>query len=389
MKLFGQTLTFAALAIAALVFPADAPAQKKKVAPPSPHYHLKPSEFPPEGSSKYIAGELIAVDRLNRKGVIRVDRTDAQSRSHFDLPLAFDLLPYGVVRYRGAPAELRDIPLGTHLHGEFFYDHDFESDPANKKAHANREITPDSAFNRALRLEDDFSYHSRLGRHWQVETVDLEKGTLTVLGVDSKAKPDSAPTIFHVNATTRVWKGRGFASLAELVKGQSVQVNLTICTLRGPGRCTDIWLDSESRAVASAHQLEIHRQYQREHGLAGWIDSIDDKTRIMTVTLFEGFDPELKVDFSKKVVVKEMLVEPFAAVAVAESSLRTYDPINDVKRGGVLAVKSVPTQPGSSGVQISLQMSDLLEGFRRGRIVRLYAGVWGVTDLPREEKLFR
>ena len=32
----------------------------------------------------------------------------------------FALLPYATVRYNGAHAELRDVPLGTHVHGYFF-----------------------------------------------------------------------------------------------------------------------------------------------------------------------------------------------------------------------------------------------------------------------------
>ncbi len=43
----------------------------------------------------------------------------------------------------------------------------------------------------------------------------------------------------------------------------------------------------------------------------------------------------------------------------------------------------------NSGWQITCHPDLMLEGFRPGRIVRLYAGVWGVADLPREEKLFR
>ena len=32
----------------------------------------------------------------------------------------FAMLPYGMIRYRGAPAELRDIPIGTVLYGRFY-----------------------------------------------------------------------------------------------------------------------------------------------------------------------------------------------------------------------------------------------------------------------------
>src|SRR5436190_1917282 len=83
-------------------------------------FQLKQGEFPPEGTSHSIAGELIALDHVNRTGTLRPDRTDAQRRGDWDLPLHFTMLPYGSMRYRGAPATLKDIPIGTHLHGEFY-----------------------------------------------------------------------------------------------------------------------------------------------------------------------------------------------------------------------------------------------------------------------------
>src|SRR5688572_17837928 len=62
-----------------------------------PWFRLRPGEFPPEGSAHAIGGELIGVDRVNRTGVLRLDRTDAQSRGIWDLPLPFTMLPYGSV----------------------------------------------------------------------------------------------------------------------------------------------------------------------------------------------------------------------------------------------------------------------------------------------------
>ena len=70
-------------------------------------FQLKQGEFPPEGTSHSIAGELIALDHVNRTGTLRPDRTDAQRRGDWDLPLHFTMLPYGSMRYRGAPATLK------------------------------------------------------------------------------------------------------------------------------------------------------------------------------------------------------------------------------------------------------------------------------------------
>jgi len=331
-----------------------------------PWFRLKPGEFPPPGSDHAVSGELIALDHVNRSGLLRPDRDDTQRRGDWDIARPFVLLPYGALRYHDAPAELRDIPLGTHLHGQFYAD-----DKADTK-------TP-ATFTRALRLEDDFSFHARQGRVWRVDTVQPEAGTLTLTGVDRDARADPKPITFRVGPVTRVWKGRGFGTLADLAAGQTVQVNLTVCTLKGPGRITDIWLDAESRAAASERQREVHRLYQREHGLAGWVVAVENAQGIVEVTLFDGFDPTLAESFNTQ--------DP-AAAAVAEDSLRTWDQINDVKRGPILGVDHGPTAPGNSGIRIRFKPSVLLEGYRPGRVVRLFAGTWKVDDLPREERMY-
>ena len=85
-------------------------------------YQVQPGQFPPEGSSHYLAGEMIQMDHVNRTGQLRPDRRDDQRTDDYDRALLFTMLPYGTLRYHGAPAELRDIPIGTHLHGEFYWD---------------------------------------------------------------------------------------------------------------------------------------------------------------------------------------------------------------------------------------------------------------------------
>ena len=62
-------------------------------------------------TGKYFSGELVIVDAVNRRGALRLD---GDGPLHY-----FAMLPYGMIGYNGAPAELRDLPLGTHLHGSF------------------------------------------------------------------------------------------------------------------------------------------------------------------------------------------------------------------------------------------------------------------------------
>ena len=341
-----------------------------------PAFQLKPGEFPPPGSAHSYAGELIAVDHVNRTGQLRPDRDDTQKRGDWDVPRPFVMLPFGSIWYRGAPASLKDVPLGTHLHGEFYAD---EPPPAPPLKKGQKPPPVVDTFTRAVRLEDDFSRSMRLARRWKVEAVDAAAGTLRVVGLDRDDKPDAKPTTFQVFPSTRVWKGRGVGTLADVTAGQAVVVNLTHCTLKGPGRVTDVWVDREAREVAYAHQLEVHRQYTKEHGLPGWVTAVDNKTRVVTVVLFDGFD--------EKLLDKFRVGEPVAA-AVAEPTLRTYDQVNDVKRGPITAVAEAQDGLGCGGVRVSFQPSELLEGFRPGRVVRLFAAAWKLDDVPREEKLY-
>ena len=333
-----------------------------------PWFQLKPGEFPPEGAAHEIAGELIALDHINRTGALRLDRTDAIPRSRWDETSPFTLLSFGSLRFHGAPAELKDIPLGTHLHGQFFFE-----EKAGKDGKG--------AFTKALRLEDDFSFFARQGRTWRVDAVDQAKNTLKLTGLDATGKPTEAKsTAFLLFPSTQIWKGRAIGSPADLNPGQSVLINLTVCTLKGPGRCTDVWIDPESREVASAHQLEVHRQFEREHGLPGWVDEVDNAQSIVTVTLFAGFDPKLRDEF----VVGESL-----SSAVAEDNLRTYDQGSDRMRGDILEVKSLPAGPGNSGVRIKFKTVTLIEGHRPRHILRLFSGKWKPDDLPKEERLYQ
>ena len=55
----------------------------------------------------------------------------------------------------------------------------------------------------------------------------------------------------------------------------------------------------------------------------------------------------------------------------------------------MVGVKTVPSVPGSSGVQLTIKPNPLLEGYRPKRYLRLFAGPWRIDDLPREERVYR
>jgi hypothetical protein len=80
---------------------------------------FRPEEgkFPPLEKAHSYRGELVFVDHANRRGSIRVQGSGMFFRND---PHPFAMLPYGIVRYHGAPADLRDIPLGTVMHVRAF-----------------------------------------------------------------------------------------------------------------------------------------------------------------------------------------------------------------------------------------------------------------------------
>jgi len=376
---------------------ADGPVGQKPIkgAPPLPEwYQPVAGQFPPEGSAHAISGELIQVDHLERKFLLRVDRNDSQDRSIWDLPVDATMLPYGAIYYQGAPAAIQDIPLGTHLHG-LFYLKDPNSEISNLDTPYGRK-TPEFDFRQCFQLEDGFSYHARQNQLWKIESVNLP-GMKLIATLQKDGQDIGKPQIFDLLTSTRVSQGRCFEDLNALQPGQLVLFNLTWATLYGPGRLTDIWLDEAARSLATQHQLERNRNHTRERGLAGWVDAVDDKTQIVTITFFGGVDPALFQDLA--LVDDRPLGWPLSkepddpnapkgTIAVAQENLMTYDPVNDRKGGNILDIRTVPIQPGSSGVQICVKCDMLLEGYRPTRIVRVYPSAWKVQALPREEQYF-
>lgn len=357
-----------------------------------PWYVLEAGKFPPQDSAHAISGELIQADHLERRFRIRVDRDDSQQAGHMDLPLEAGLLPYGTIYYHGAPAALQDIPIGTHLHGLFYL-----KDPSDKTPPPTgpyNRVTAEAAFNRCFQLEDDFSHYTRLKQSWKIDSIDWKDNKLTAT-LQHEGKPMGNAKAFDLIPSTRIYAGAGLAKRDTLQAGQIVQMNITWATLYGPGRIRDLWIDDTSRQAATAQQLETHRDHLRDHGFAGWIDAVDDKKQVVTITFFGGVDPSLFDEL--KGINEEPHGWPFSGreddpkapkggICVARDSLMTYDPVNDRKGGNILDIRKVEQQPGSSGVQIDVKCCQLLEGFRPGRTVRFYPATWKVNALPHEEQ---
>ncbi len=363
------------------------------------------SSFPDAKAATYFAGEITLVEHVNRKGILRLDRDGTINKFHWDLPHHFQMLPYGAIAYHGASAELKHIPIGTHLHGLFYLGPEgaFEVTPPVSGYVAGKMTRPDlrsveSQFSRVLLLEDDFSFYQRQGAGWRIRAISEEPWQLTVERVLLETgAPDTrkdmlgltGEQVFRLDEGTRVWKGRSITSLEALEKDQIVQLNLGWVSMLGSydqdGICREIWIDETSREVAAELQRGRYIAHQKRRGVPAMVlrtESMpgEGARGHMTVQLCAGIDPVLldAIQNAKSVLVQA--VEP---------SLRAYDR-GDVKPASQLEVTLLEDPPaGSSGIQIRMHLYEMLEGFREGRTVRMALNEWDMPDRPREEKLWQ
>lgn len=150
------------------------------------------------------------------------------------------------------------------------------------------------------------------------------------------------------------------------------------------GLCRDVWIDQESRDVAREQPRQINIAYQKRRGIPATViktESLPNEGAkgYMTVQFHAGTDPSL---------IDEILKRNSAKIWAAEPTLRGYD--DDFKSGSQFEVKEyeVP-EPGSSGIEVRMLVYEMLEGFRKGRTVRLASQDWKTELRPREERLWQ
>jgi hypothetical protein len=369
-------------------------------------YRPVAGKFPDLEKAHTYRGELVFVDHVNRRGSLRVLGVGVFRRND---PHPFAMLPYGMIRYHGAPADLRDIPLGTILHVTAYLPPDpklssvpvLPVDSKDRDANHYRGIGVFPAENHVLLLEDEPSYCQRTGMAWKLKGLDLAKPPGPILatlepkqGGDGKA----AEQKLTFDQATRIWRGREALSVADLIAegkksfdGQSLQLGLTWkpCPdgifLRL--HISDIWLDDAAMQRSAQNQAETHKAFIRSRWMPAWVDSVEygkfGRAKV-TVTLFGGMDPALYADFQKANT---------ARINAAENTLKHagghYGPAHMASKGPITDVIKLPgTAPmGSSGIQVVMETDLIIEGIRPGKVVRIHPGPWAAVDLPREEYL--
>jgi hypothetical protein len=248
--------------------------------PTLPWYQLKPGEFPPPRSDHAVAGALVEADFIHRAGQFRDTATGELTD--------FKLLPFAVLRYQGADADLRDIPLGTSLTFSLFQDEH-------------------GAFTKVARAEDAFSLAAKTDQ------------------------PLAPLTIQQRKRHTAFLKERGLPALVEWVRGKDMAVTL-----------------------------------------------LGDAEDLRSLLNSQGID-----------LAKMALQQGRLRAVVANQDLRTYNPPVDGEGSTVLECQRIlPNRFGCSGARLVIEPNLLLEGFRKGHIIRLFAPGWPVHDMPYGETLY-
>ena len=368
------------LAFSAATGSASEPAEASPTAE-SLRDHVPPrGKFPPAGAGVHFSGDLVFSDPMNRRGGLRNGNGQTNPRRHY-----FAMLPYGTVWYHGAPAAIRDIPPGTHMHGRFLLPIAGEEKTIPPLTESQLKQNPLGKYNHALVLEDDVTFYSRQGRSWKVLGTEQGGGPaprlkLSVEPVGPEIEGGiNQPILFDIDDGTRIWKNRKLVGKDQVKPGQQIQVNLTWGPFASLAT-TDIWLDEESLAAFQEIQRQRHLRLIRTRYLPGWVDEVknfDTGGGEVTVTLFGGMDP---------ILYEEIRTTPTNRISDAEITLRTWAYHAEYSvHGQKLDWNITPNPPpGSSGFQMRLRVPQMLDGFRPGRVVRV-KGPWIYVLLPFDE----
>jgi len=133
--------------------------------------------------------------------------------------------------------------------------------------------------------------------------------------------------------------------------------------------------------AATQQQRERYAESIKLRGLPAWLDRTSGNE--LTLTFFSGDAKRFEADWLGSFAVGKDL-----AVCVANDELRTWNPPTDKEKASLLEIRRSPVDRfGTSGVTLVVRVSYMLEGFRRGKIVRVFASDWKLKDQPYGESL--
>ncbi|WP_395753389.1 hypothetical protein [Prosthecobacter sp.] len=370
-------------------------------------------KFPPVEKAHSYRGELVFMDHANRRGSLRVQGNGVFRRND---PQPFAMLPYGMICYHGAPADLRDIPLGTVMHVRAFLPPDPKISavpvlPVNNKekdANHRRGIGVAPAENHVLLLEDEPSHCLRESKVWRLKEVVLKnnEGMITAsCEPKSGGENKDDEEMLSFDAATRIWRGRECLTPEEMVAegawpasgkkslgGQGALLGITWKPTEGGVftrfHISDIWLDDAAMQRAAHQQTEAHKAFIRSRWMPAWVDAVEYGKfgrATVSVTLFGGMDAALYAEFENGRPVWVNGVEN----TLKHTEGGTAGPTQLASKGTVREIAKLPggVPLGSSGIQIRFETDLITEGLRPTRIVRIRPANWPDLHLPREEYL--
>jgi len=320
-----------------------------------PWYAPKPLEFPPHHSDRRISGELVSADFVHRTGQFRMSKTGEL--------VDFTMPPYGSVIYLNAEADLRDVPMGTYF--LFFL---------NQDSHGN--------FTRLATMQDQYSMDAGHSFSYRLDEAKLAEGKLLTTQHSIPKKLENIGTReWLVTKETRVWKGDKQVKLDDMKPGDELLFNITGKSATSPGVCTDVWIGTDTHTLVTETQRKKFMAFTKWRGLPAWVDKTEGNR--ITVTLFSG-DPK---NFAK-MWMGDFAAGQEGAICVANDELRTWNPVTDKEKVTIIEAQKLPMDSyGCSGVRLVLEVKYMLEGFRKGRCVRVFGNGWPLKEIYYGESL--